>query len=369
MSETITPAPLALTLSSSPAAELIGFAGNEGHPDFPCLTRTHNPASCVPCVDFSPWLRQRVRTGDVEGVAEYFWQIRKANPGAGESEEYFRARYRELASSLLAAPLDRHLAGGDEDAYLDLRVALILLAVHEGFSGFIMTGEAADFVASVMLPHRLTLVGSAELVERRNEFVRTMASEMSYWSGWVAIEAADLPSPTPPDLPELQRILQQLQGFSLGVRAHAVDALRNLSADARAPRTLPSLSRYETRKRGLDVNESTRQILATGLVMPATDLDAWLTGWTRRDLLAFLVNCGVRPRNSWSKERLAAMATAECADLLLTRMAESGAVELSSDHVEGARLLREYSDRVRETWRVWLGFGTGVELRGTSGEC
>jgi hypothetical protein len=361
MSETLAGAPLALTLSSSPAADLIGFAGNEGHPDFPCLTRTHNPASCVPCVDFSPWLRQRVRWGDVDGVAEYFWQIRQANPGAGESKEVFRARYREMASSLLAARLDRHLAGDGEDVYLDLRVALIMLAVHEGFSGFIMTGEAADFVASAMLPYQLTLVDSVELVERRNEFVRTMAREMSYWSGWAAIEDADLPSPTPPDLPELEQILRLLQGLPLGVRAHAVDALRHLSADARAPRTLPSLSRYDTRKRGLDVNESTRRILATGLVVPATDLDAWLTGWTRRDLLAFLAHCGVRPRNSWSKERLAATAAAECADLLRTRMAESGAVELSSEHVDGARQLREYSDSVRETWRVWLGFGTGME--------
>jgi hypothetical protein len=28
--------------------------------------------------------------------------------------------------------------------------------------------------------------------------------------------------------------------------------------------------------------------------------------------------------------------------------------------VHGARLLREYLDGVKETWRVWLGFGTGV---------
>jgi hypothetical protein len=41
-------------------------------------------------------------------------------------------------------------------------------------------------------------------------------------------------------------------------------------------------------------------------------------------------------------------------------MGESGVVELSPRHVEGARMLREYLDAVKETWRVWLGFGTGV---------
>jgi hypothetical protein len=360
LSETLERAPLALMLSSSLAPDLIGFAGDEGHPEFPCLSRTHNPTSCVPCVDFSPWLRQRVRWGDVDGVAEYFWQIRQANPGAGETVEYYRNHYRDLASSLLAASLDRHLAGGSDDAYLDLRVALILLAVHEVFSGFIMTGEAADFVTSAMLPHRLTLVETEALVERRNEFVCSMAHELSYWSAWGSIDAADPPSPIPPDLPELRRILHRLQELPLGIRAHAMDALRHLSADSRTPRTLASLSRYETRKQGLDVNESVRRILATGLVTPATDLEAWLMGWTRRDLLGFLAQCGERPRNSWSKERLAALAKDECADLLRSRMADSGAVELAPEHVEGARQLREYADRVRETWRVWLGFGTGI---------
>jgi hypothetical protein len=136
--------------------------------------------------------------------------------------------------------------------------------------------------------------------------------------------------------------------------------LRHLVADPRTPRTLASLSRYETRKRGLDVTESTRLIMDTGLVVPATELQGWLAGWTRRDLLGFLSHCGVRPRNSWSKERLAEVAESECADMLRQRMGESGVVELNPGHIRGARLLREYLDGVKETWRVWLGFGTGV---------
>jgi hypothetical protein len=98
----------------------------------------------------------------------------------------------------------------------------------------------------------------------------------------------------------------------------------------------------------------------TGLVVPATELKGWLSGWTRRDLLGFLAHCGVRPRNSWSKERLAEVAETQCADLLRQRMSESGVVELSPGHIRGAGLLRQYLDGVKETWRVWLGFGTGV---------
>jgi hypothetical protein len=342
------------------AADLTAFAGGNGHPDFPCLSRAHNPSSCVPCVDFSPWLREQVRRGDVDSAGEYLWRIRQANPGVGETEEGFRRRYRALAASMLEAQLGMHLRDGSEDAYLDLRVAMILLAAHEGFSGFIMTGEAADFLAAAVSPYSFTLAGTERLVELRNEFVQRMASEMSYWSTWPPLAADALLPIVPPDDPDLATLLTLLLPLPLGARAHAADVLRHLVTDPGMPRTLPSLSRYETRKRGLNVTESTRLIMDTGLVVPATELKGWLAGWTRRDLLGFLAHCAVRPRNSWSKERLAEVAEVECADMLRQRMSESGVVELNPIHIQGARLLRQYLDGVKETWRVWLGFGTGV---------
>jgi hypothetical protein len=35
-------------------------------------------------------------------------------------------------------------------------------------------------------------------------------------------------------------------------------------------------------------------------------------------------------------------------------------VELAPAHLEAASRLSAYIDDVKETWRVWLGFGTGV---------
>jgi hypothetical protein len=311
-------------------------------------------------VDYSPWLAERVRRRDVEGVAEYLYRIREANPGIGESPEQLRGNYTRLAERIIQNSFDRFLSGADEAADLDLRVALVLLAVHEGFSGFIMTGEAADFMASVMAPHSLSICDVAGLIEQRNRFVEEMAKEMSYWAAWPMLTPESLPTLDPPDSAELRRLLDALRTLPLGARAHAVDAVRHLSAHPHVPKTLASLSRYETRKRGLDVADSSRRILATGLVVPATDLDGWLGTWTRRDLLGFLAQAGVGARNSWGKERLAEVAKTECAEQLRRRLAEAGVVELAPEHAEGARILREYIDSVRECWRVWLAFGTGV---------
>ena len=351
----------ALILSDRVSGDLLAYAGSEGHPDFPCLSSTHNPSSCVPATDFSPWLSERVRLHDVAAVGDFLWRIRQPNPGVGESEEQLRARYQGLARAILDAPIERTLRPADALAMRELRVALILLAAHEGFTGFIMTGDAPEFVASALAPHGFELVDPAALMATRNAFVMRMAEEMSYWSTWPALQGGTLRSMTPPRTSELQTVLGRLRNLPLVVRAHAVDALQHFSADVTAPRTLASLCRYEVRKRGLDLTESIRLIQGSGLVVPATDAAAWLSGWTRRDLLGFLTQCGVGPRNSWSKERLAEVAVAECHNEVMQRMMASGAVQLAPELAEGARQLRHYMRRVRETWRVWLGFGTGVD--------
>ena len=348
------------TMIPSPVSDLVAFAAGQGHPDYPCLSRTHAPSSCVPCADFSPWLSERVLRGDSDAVSEYLFRVREANPGLGESPEQLRVSYGRLAAGILGTQLGRYLTGGTEAAYLDLRVALVLLSTHEAFSGFIMTGEAADFVASVMAPHAMAVCDAVDLIDARNRFVREMGQEMSYWASWPILARDALPPLMPPDSPGLLRLLEVLGSLPLGARAHAVDALRHLSAHPHVPKTLASLSRYETRKRGLDVAESSKLIMESGLVVPATDLEGWLGTWTRRDLLGFLAQVGVGARKSWGKERLAEVAKAECAETLRTRMLEAGVVEVAPEHVEGAGLLRQHVEAARECWRIWLAFGTGV---------
>jgi hypothetical protein len=349
-----------LTLPGRAGSELVAYATGLGHPDHPCLSRAHNPTSCVPCVDFSPWLRERVLANDVDAVGTYLALVRDLNPGVPGSRDDVLRHYCGVARAIMTAPVGHHLRDGTHEAYLDLRVGLVLLAVHEGFTGFIMTGEAADFMAAVMLPHSLRLTEPAVLVDGRNRFVTAMAREMSFWASWPQLQGGTLRALERPEDAELSRLIDVLAPLPLGARAHAVDAMRHLSADCRVPKTLASLSRYETRKRGLDVTDSTRHVLATGVVVPAENLEGWIGAWTRRDLLGFLHHEGVRARNSWSKERLAELALAESSDLLRRRMADAGVVELAPAYVHAVRLLRRHLYRVRETWRVWLGFGTGI---------
>ncbi|MFL5402935.1 MAG: hypothetical protein ACJ8BF_08975 [Gemmatimonadales bacterium] len=320
-----------------------------------------NPSSCIPALDFSPWLAERVRRYDVQALGEYLWRVRRANPGIGGSGDQVHQRYVDLARSIMAVPLDRYLALGTDEAYTDLRVALIMLAAHESFSGFIMAGEAADFMSAVMAPYSFSLVDGQELLHQRNAFVLEMSRGMDYWALWSPISIDAIRSPIPPLDTSFQLLLGTLAGLPLGARAHAVDALRHLSVDPRTPRSLASLCRYETRRHGVDCAESSRLIIESGLVNPASDMAAWLEGWTRRDLLKFLGEAGYRAPKSWNKERLAVVAMTHRAEQVREKMAASGAVELAEAYAEAAHRLRGYLEDVKESWRIWLGFGVGVE--------
>jgi len=350
-----------LTTDDLISCDLLGFVAGRGRREFPCLSRDHNPSSCVPCLDFSPWLRERVRREDIDGLAEYLWRVRRVSPGVDSPDRVHR-RYVDLARAVMAAPIDRHLALGSDDAYIDLRTALVMVASHESFSGFIMAGEAAYFVSAVMAPYAFSLADGQDLLRQRNAFVAEMSSGMDYWALWTPLAYDALRSPVPPRDNRFQLLLAALARLPLGSRAHAVDALRHLSADPGAPRSLASLCRHETIRYGVDVADSSRLILESGLVAPASDMATWVNGLTRRDLLGFLAQVGYRAPKSWNKERLAATAMTERADAVREKMAESGAVELAPDHAEAAHRLRGYLEDVNETWRVWLGFGTGVAI-------
>jgi hypothetical protein len=349
-----------LTMEDPSSSDLLSYAAGRGHRDYPCLSRAHNPTSCVPCVDFSPWIRERVRRGEPDSLGEYLWRVRRADPDVSGSSEQILRKYLDQAYSIMATPLDRHLDRGSVDAYTDLRVALVLLAAHETFSGFIMAGEAADFMAAVMVPYGFSLTGILDLVDRRNAFVADMARDMEYWACWAPLTPDALRSPIPPHDTSFQAMLGVLAELPMGTRAHAVDVLRHLAADPSTPRPLAGLCRNETKRAGLDLADSSRLIIDSGLVVLASDIDAWLKAWTRRDLLTFLGQVGVRASKSWSKDRLAEIAKNDCEPMVRARMEEYGAVSLAPAHAEAAGRLAAYIDDVKETWRVWLGFGTGV---------
>ena len=177
-----------------------------------------------------------------------------------------------------------------------------------------MTGDAPEFVASALAPHGFELVDPAALMAARNAFVMRMAEEMSYWATWPALQGGTLRSLTPPgDARAAGRARPAPPAAAGGARARggrpaAFQRRRHRAANARQPESLrdPQAGPRPDRVDPADPGERPGRARDRCRRRGSRD-------WTRRDLLGFLTQCGVGPRNSWSKERLAEVAVAECA--------------------------------------------------------
>src|SRR5688500_12724273 len=73
-----------LTDDDTLSSDLLSFVGERGHAEFRCLSPTQNPSACVPCLDFSPWLRERARRHEIEDLGEYLWRVRRSEEHTSE---------------------------------------------------------------------------------------------------------------------------------------------------------------------------------------------------------------------------------------------------------------------------------------------
>ncbi|HEX9430693.1 MAG TPA: hypothetical protein VF944_09975, partial [Candidatus Bathyarchaeia archaeon] len=194
-------------------------------------------SSCVPCRDFSPWLRERLREGDRDALIEYVWRVRAANPGVGfgDDPKVIARIFAPQVHRVVDAPLEQYIITSDPIALEDLRTALLMLAPLDGFSGFTMAQKVPRYLAAVMLARAVRFHGAAELRDRAAAFVADMVKDTPFWENWPLPDPAALESLTPPSDEEDGTLRASLAALPLGARAHAMDAsaiaVRNTSSE------------------------------------------------------------------------------------------------------------------------------------------
>lgn len=338
--------------------DLRAFVAGRGHTEFPCLSPRYSPTSRVPCVDFSRWLCDRIEAEDNEAVAEFVWRAVEGNPGVGLGSDGFREHWQSNARQLLQRPLNTYLRDGTPRAYVELRAALVLILLHDGFGGFIMASDAPRYLATVMVPHRFETTGAELLAKQANTFIRTMRKDTPFWEDFPLFRI-DAPSPwqSPPD-PAIDAFCAALRALPLGSRSHFFDAIPPLrSGNVGEGHCLDRASSYMTRKRGLDEAESAACLLRSGLVVRSQDPRAVLRGMSAGELMDLLSQHGVEYRKSWKKEKLVSAVLNGCP--AAAQAAAQGVIlaDIAPQHAQAAEWARAHIDRATPFFQLWLGFG------------
>lgn len=207
----------------------VEFAAGMGHHQYPLLSPRYSPSSRVPCVDFSPWLREQIARGDAEAVAAYVLQVVQANPGmalevtfdsgvspeeedwAGpgddqpgwvsidwltESSAFWVQEWTGWVRPFLESPLE-HVSRLDLEAELDLRALVVMNRVHGGLDRFALLSEDTARLAAAMAPHDVWLVDPEGAAQRVNAIIAEMAADPVIGDTWAAMPKWSARSLTP----------------------------------------------------------------------------------------------------------------------------------------------------------------------------
>lgn len=274
----------------SPLQELQAQIQGKGRPEYPFLSREYSPSSRVPCVDFTPFVIERLRAGDVRSIGQLMRRIIEANPGLGFGSGWIETEVEQV----LRAPLERYLHLPDPDAYHQLRAMWIIASKGGGGRQYWLTDELPRYFAQAISPFEMELPSAIEeLRKRANRFIREMRKDASYWLDFPPFKASELIIPPLP----AGECVARVRRLSIGARLHLFRIVEVGGG------RLPQLTGFILRDLGLYAPDSTREIMESGLVISSQAPGLLKNSFEKTELLTACDQAGVICRKTWNKEK------------------------------------------------------------------
>ncbi|MFD2796389.1 hypothetical protein ACFS27_22705 [Promicromonospora vindobonensis] len=347
------------------------FADDKGHTDYPLLHPRYSPQSTVPCVDFSPWLREQLTLGDSEAVIAWYLQVVQADPplvipmeldletGEVRTDDPYQDTSPEWTSAGIAAarevldlPLDG-LIGIGQAAGLDLRISLLMHLPHgQRLGPSALLHAQPDRLAVMMAPHEVRLADALGTVHAVNNVIRELAREDQEIGIAPIVAPLSLEQIQPPERGPTPTCVAALP---LATRSHLLDL--SMRTRSNRPGTEEAYATYyDTRLLGCDEEQSLNAMLDAGIVSEVDDRDViWqtkATSLTAAQLRELLGAAGITHPKGGTKARLANLAL-PIAERVLEVVGPTRVVEMTSEGRAAAEWIAKRADDTRWMWAAW----------------
>jgi len=138
--------------------ELRVLVNGRGHKDFFCLDSIYSPGSRMPAVDFSFWVKDKMKNSDREALKILLWELVKGNPGlaistGGDEEavsDFFKGDWQGNIDGILEADISRYVMA-DPEVFDEIRAFMFFATIHNGLDGFVMTTSFPSLLALVLI--------------------------------------------------------------------------------------------------------------------------------------------------------------------------------------------------------------------------
>jgi len=312
-----------------------------GHPDFPFLDKTYSPNSRVPCTDFSKFIVERLQQRDVHSIKVLMGGIVEANPGLGCGPEWID----EEIESVIKAPVEKYLSYTEEIAYSELKAMWVIASKSGGKRQYwISDNDKYPLLFSRALCCYLFKLKPAfnELIEKANNCVKKWSEDSDYWKDYPRFNADMI------DIPDIRESAcrQKILALSIGARLHLLQAVSNGGG------SLPNSTDYKTRSFGLNILDTTKEILDSGLLIPSENPEDLLSTFSRKELLATCQEKGVDFRKSWNKDKLLEALVKEAPEFVNVTLKKREIVSINPEFKDDLISIYSYSNQLENIYKV-----------------
>ena len=230
--------------------ELNNYVAGRGNDKNFCYSKIYSLNSFIRCIDFSPWINEKISKNDIRSLAVLKTQLH-LNLGIGAP-----TRFRKIdvmadevrIKNILNFPFNDYFYGDFDSAKNDILTAWILKYPGIQFS-------------KILVPFNILLKNTEEYINRYNEYIKEFPK---YKRTQIEI---------PDNLPVDNRFIefqQELRKLPLATRLHLFDILK-YQGFSKKGRFLEDMTLYETRFVGIDECESANILQQSKLINISLD--------------------------------------------------------------------------------------------------
>jgi hypothetical protein len=345
--------------------DLDDFIRGRGDSKYKCFRPGISQLYTFLCADYSPWLYSRISKNNFESIIPFVWMVKESCPplgigGNADSMRKYEKRVKDNTRKLLNINLQQYIYAATEEAYIELRCAIILYYIKGSWTWFEAQDYTTKLFLSMIFANGYEFINYGELLNLMNIDLQDFKNRVHFSGDYSNYNFDELHKlKMPKELKESQ-LVQKLLQVPLVSRAYYFELLgyNNFSKTL----TFNSINSIKYLRYiehwGIDQTETRSGLVNSGLIKYVTDPFRLLLTKTKNDIIQLLTLHNIDYKKSWSKDRLVSIAAELIGEEIIRGNQESQIVDIPDELHDDISLAFDYIQEMLPIYQIWLAYGT-----------
>lgn len=276
-------------VTSDDVTRFIASLGNIGNPENKVLDPRYALNSRVPCTDLIPFISARILANDKASIKTIMNKVVEGNP-------FSMSSFTDTAiDEILEINFSNFVTFESAKAIAELQ-ALFIVVSKQGGGGrqFLVSDKTLQYFSWVLIAYTPNWSQSSiDLIDKAKAWVNEKVKDTPYWLNYDANKFTCIPV----SIINAQ-LSKKIIALSPAARMHLFFTIKKGGGK------LEDLTDFSLRSFGINVHQTSAELINSGLVTSSFSPDAITSVFTQNELVQHCSNYGVEYRKSWAKPKL-----------------------------------------------------------------